>query len=290
LLDRELQPVPVGFAGELHIGGDCLARGYLNRSELTAEKFIPDPFSTDPTARLYKSGDLARYLPDGNIEFIGRIDDQVKIRGFRIEPAEIEATLERHPAVRRAVVLTREDTAEEDSTEIGTVPATELSAGKRLVAYLVVDPEQTLEPAHLRDYLKEKLPAYMIPESFVLLDALPLTPHGKVDRRSLPPPPRLGPEATKDFVAPRTAAETALAEIWAEVLDLKQVGIHDNFFDLGGHSLKAMQIVSRIRQTFFVEIPLRSLFHTPTIAEIADLIQGKDADSGKPKKISVLSP
>lgn len=288
LLDRQLQSVPVGVAGELHIGGSCLGRGYLNRPELTAEKFIPDPFSEDPEARLYKTGDLARYLPDGNIEFIGRIDDQVKIRGFRIEPAEIEATLERHPAVRKVVVLTREDRAEEDSTEVGTGPSTELSPGKRLLAYLVMDPEQTLEPAHLRDYLKEKLPAYMIPESFVLLDALPLTPHGKVDRRSLPAPPKFGSEPIKDFVAPRTVAETALAEIWAEVLDLKQVGIHDNFLDLGGHSLKAMQIVSRIRQTFFMEIPLRSLFETPTIAEIADLLQRRAAQAGT-QKIPILS-
>jgi amino acid adenylation domain-containing protein len=280
LLDRQLQPVPVGVAGELHIGGGCLARGYLNRPELTAEKFIPDPFSEEPEARLYKTGDLVRYLPDGNIEFIGRIDDQVKIRGFRIEPAEIEATLERHPTVRRAVVLAREDTADDPSTQPGT--------GKRLVAYLAVDPEQALEPAHLRAYLKEKLPSYMIPESFVLLDSLPLTPHGKVDRRSLPAPRQFESEPIKDFVAPRTVAEKALAKIWAEVLVLKQVGIHDNFFDLGGHSIKAMQIVSRIRQTFLVEIPLRSLFETPTIAEIADLLQRRDAEAGT-QKIPLLS-
>ncbi len=208
----------------MHIGGAGVARGYLNRPELTAEKFIPDPFSAEPGARMYKTGDLARYRPDGNIEFLGRADHQVKIRGFRIELGEIEAALGQHPAVREAVVLAREDAPGE----------------KRLVAYVVAG-ARAADDDDLRRFLKEKLPEYMVPAVFVLLDALPLMPNGKIDRRALPAPDRSRPELDKAFVAPRTPTEELLAEIWAQLLDIERVGVHDNFFDLGGHSLLATQ-------------------------------------------------
>jgi amino acid adenylation domain-containing protein len=257
ILNSFLHPVPIGVQGELHIGGAGVARGYLNRPELTAEKFIPDPFSAAPGARLYKTGDLARYRPDGNIEFLGRADHQVKIRGFRIELGEIEAALGQHPAVREAVVLAREDAAGE----------------KRLVSYVVADREPLPTTTDLRNFLKEKLPEYMVPAVFVLLDALPLMPNGKVDRWALPAPDRSRPELDKAFVAPRTPTEELLAEIWAQLLDIERVGIHDNFFDLGGHSLLATQLVSRMREAFQVEIPLRRLFEVPTVAGLAESIE-----------------
>ena len=253
ILNNALRPLPIGVAGHLHIGGVGLARGYLNRPELTAEKFIPDPFSAEPGARMYKTGDLARYLPDGNIEFLGRADHQVKIRGFRIELGEIEAVLGQHPAVREAVVLAREDAPGE----------------KRLVAYVVA--ESTAD--ELRRFLKDKLPDHMVPAVFVLLDTLPLLSNGKIDRRALPAPDRTRPELDKTFVAPRTPTEELLAEIWAQLLDLERVGIHDNFFDLGGHSLLATQAVSRMRDAFQVEIPLRRLFEVPTVAGLAESIE-----------------
>ena len=257
ILNSFLHPVPIGVQGELHIGGAGVARGYLNRPELTAEKFIPDPFSAAPGARLYKTGDLARYRPDGNIEFLGRADHQVKIRGFRIELGEIEAALGQHPAVREAVVLAQEDAAGE----------------KRLVSYVVADREPLPTTTDLRNFLKEKLPEYMVPAVFVLLDALPLMPNGKVDRRALPAPDRSRPDLDKAFVAPRTPTEELLAEIWAQLLDIERVGIHDNFFDLGGHSLLATQLVSRMREAFQVEIPLRRLFEVPTVAGLAESIE-----------------
>ncbi|MGB7498148.1 MAG: amino acid adenylation domain-containing protein, partial [Candidatus Acidiferrum sp.] len=229
------------------------ARGYLNRPELTAEKFIPDPFSSEPGARMYKTGDLARYLPDGNIEFLGRADHQVKIRGFRIELGEIEAALGQHSAVQKAVVLAREYAPGE----------------KRLVAYVVA--ESTAE--ELRRFLKDKLPDHMVPAVFVLLDAFPLLSNGKIDRRALPAPERSRPELDKAFVSPRTPTEELVAEIWAQLLDLERVGVHDNFFDLGGHSLLATQAVSRIREAFQVEIPLRRLFEVPTVAGLAESIE-----------------
>jgi amino acid adenylation domain-containing protein len=258
ILDCNLQPVPVGVPGELYIGGVQVARGYLNRPELTAEKFIPDFFDEEPGARMYKTGDLARYLPDGNIEFLGRIDHQVKVRGFRIEPGEIEAVLGRHPGVRESVVLARED-------EPGD---------RRLVAYVVPKTGEIPIVGGLRRFLAEKLPDYMIPSSFVVLDALPLTPSGKVDRRALPAPDGVRPELEETFAAPLTPIEQALAEIWCSLLKLERVGVHDNFFELGGHSLLATQVISRIRNLFQVEIPLRALFEAPTVAGIAlDLVQ-----------------
>jgi acyl carrier protein len=228
----------------------------LNRPELTAEKFIPNPFSADREDRLYKTGDLARYRFDGNIEFLGRIDHQVKIRGFRIELGEIEAVLGHHPGVRDAVVVARED-----------VPG-----GKRLVAYVVAGSEAGPSSSDLRRFLGEKLPEYMIPSDVVPLEALPLTPSGKVDRRALPAPDRSGREFDEAYVEPRTLLEQELAKIWADLLGLERVGIQDNFFDLGGHSLLATQVISRIRQRFQVELPLRSLFEAPTLAGLATLL------------------
>ena len=241
LLDPYLQPVPVGVPGELHIGGDGLARGYHNRPELTAERFIPNPFSEEPGARIYKTGDLARYLPDGNIEFLGRIDHQVKIRGFRIELGEIEAVLGQHPAVTETVVLAREDK----------------QGNKRLVAYIVRYQGSTISTSELRNFLRQKLPDYMIPSAFVMLDSLPLTPNGKIDRKALPEPDSERPDLEDSYIAPRSPIEKVLAGIWCEVLGLNQVGVHDNFFELGGHSLLATQVISRLRNVFEVEIPLR---------------------------------
>ncbi len=254
ILDQHLQLLPIGVSGELYIGGAGLARGYLNRPDLTEEKFIPNPFSDEPGARLYKTGDLARYLSDGNIEFLGRIDHQVKIRGFRIELGEIEAVLSQHPEVRETVVIAREDQP----------------GNKRLVAY-VVSNQESPTASELRRFLKEKLPDYMVPSAFVMLDALPLTPNGKVDRRALPAPDT-GLSQETSFVPPRTTTEKVIAEIWAEVLGLKLVGIHDNFFELGGHSLLVTQVISRLRSAFEVELPLRCLFEFPTIAGVAEAI------------------
>ena len=248
ILDKHLQPVPIGVAGELYIGGDGLARGYLNRPELTQEKFIPNPFMN--SERLYKTGDLARYLPDGNIQFLGRLDHQVKIRGFRIELGEIEAVLTAHPEVREAVAIACEDQA----------------GNKRLVAYVVSNQEQPTT-SELRNFLKQKLPDYMVPSAFVLLDILALTPNGKVDRRVLPAPDRVR-DSEVGFVAPRTPAEEILAAIWTEVLGLEQVGIHDKFFELGGDSILSIQVIARANQSGLGLTP-KQLFQHQTIAELA---------------------
>ena len=261
LLDQYLQPVPVGVPGELYIGEDGLALGYHNRPELTAEKFIPHPFSAERGARLYRTGDLARYLSDGNIEFLGRVDHQVKIRGFRIELGEIESVLSQHPALREIVVTAREDVSGD--------PSAPLRAGKRLVAYVVPNQHRTPTTPELRSFLKEKLPDYMVPSAFVFLDALPLTPNGKVDRRALPSPEDGRPESEESYVAPRTPTEELLAAIWADVLKVERVGIHDNFFDLGGHSLLVAQLFSRMRGAFKTDLPIRYLFEFPTVAGLA---------------------
>jgi acyl carrier protein len=245
--------VPIGVVGEIYIGGDGVARGYLNRPELTAEKFIYHSFDGEPARRLYRTGDLARYLPDGNIEFLGRIDTQVKIRDYRIELGEIEAVLSQHPAIREAIAMVREDKP----------------GDKRLVGYLVARSEAAFDAAEVTKYLKRKLPEYMIPSALVLLDELPLTANGKVDRGELPAPDQNRPECEKTFIAPRTPVEEILASIWSEVLKVARVGIHDNFFELGGHSLLATQIVSRIRIAFSIEMPLRHMFESPTVAEMA---------------------
>jgi amino acid adenylation domain-containing protein len=259
LLDGRLQPVPIGVTGELHIGGACLARGYLNRPELTAEKFIPNPFSDEPEARLYKSGDLARYLPDGNIEFFGRIDDQLKIRGFRIEPGEIENALAQHAAVELAAVVAREDSP----------------GRRRLVAYVVPRREETFTGGELRSFLKSKLPDYMTPAAFVTLEALPLTPNGKVDRRALPTPLDDHSGRREAFVAPRDTIENALAGIWQDVLGLERVGVHDDFFDLGGHSLLAVQMLDRVERLFGARLSLVSLLPAPTIRRIAEALAAR---------------
>ena len=251
ILDCHLQPLPIGIAGELYIGGVAIARSYINSPELTAEKFIPNPFAKDGS-RLYKTGDRARYLPDGNIEFLGRIDNQVKVRGFRIELGEIETALAAHPQVREAVVIARVDQP----------------GNKRLVAYIV--PKQHLDTSELLCYLKQKLPDYMLPSAFVkLLDALPLTPSGKIERRALPAPlSRETRNISTDLIPPRTATEEVLTAIWSDVLGLEKVGIHDNFFALGGHSLSAMQVIARLRETFKVELPISCLFDYPTVVEL----------------------
>jgi len=271
ILDSHLQPVPIGVPGDLYIGGDGLARGYLNRPDLTKERFIPNPFSDEPGARLYKTGDLARYLPDGNIEFLGRIDGQVKIRGFRIELGEIENVLGQAPGVREAVVLAREDTPGE----------------KRLVAYMVPDRKLSLPTGELRTFLKEKLPEYMVPSAFVVLERLPLTPNGKVDRKALPAPDTSRPDFSGAFVAPRNSVEEVLAGIWTDVLKLECVNVHDNFFDLGGHSLLAIRVISRVRQAFRIEIPLRALFENPTVAGLAESLEAIRWASNQPRRLDV---
>ncbi|MBP5971792.1 amino acid adenylation domain-containing protein [Brasilonema sp. CT11] len=255
-----LKPVPIGTPGELLIGGAGLARGYRNRPELNSEKFIPNPFSDKPGERLYRTGDLARYLPDGKILFIGRIDNQVKIRGFRIELGDIEAALSQHPSVREVVVVATQDNP----------------GDKRLVAYLVKEPStQRLCLRNLRSFLQGKLPKYMIPSVFVLINSLPLTPNGKVDRRSLQAPNQDTPILNDAFVAPRTKVERQLAQIWTQVLSVESVGIHDNFFELGGHSLLLVQMLARVRETFQLELPVLSLFQAPTIAGLAEAIEGR---------------
>jgi len=280
ILDPHLNPVPIGVAGELYIDGDGLARGYLNRPELTAENFIANPFSADSTSRLYKTGDLTRYLPDGNIEFLGRVDNQVKIRGYRIELGEIEAVLAQHPGVREAIVLAREDKAADPSTGLGT--------GKQLAAY-IVPKESAPATSELRAYLKAKLPDYMVPSAFAIRNCLPLTPNGKVDRKALASLAADDFESAPVYIAPRTAAEEIIGRTWAEILGRKRIGIHDNFFDLGGHSLKATQVVSRLRKAFRSEIPLRHMFEFPTIAELANAISGsEDQQTTNPKDIDLL--
>jgi amino acid adenylation domain-containing protein len=257
LLDEYREPVPIGVAGELYIGGDGLARGYLNSAALTAERFIPNPFSHTEGARLYRTGDIARYLANGEVEFLGRSDEQVKVRGYRIELGEIEALLREFREVRDVVVLAREDTP----------------GYKRLVAYVVAEGSSELSASHLRSYMKERVPDYMMPSSFVLLEELPLTPNGKVDRRALPLPEDAEPEQKTDLISPRNPLEEKLALIYASVLGLKTVGVLNNFFDLGGHSLLATQITSRIRETFKVELPLRVLFVNPTVAGLAAAVE-----------------
>jgi amino acid adenylation domain-containing protein len=291
ILDARMQPVPVGLAGELHVGGGGLARCYLRRAGLTAEKFIPDPFSARPGARLYRTGDVARYLGDGSIDFLGRLDEQVKIRGHRIEPGEIEAVLNSHPSIQQVKVVAHAD-----------VPG-----DKRLVAYLVpsqksstdtsarqgVEPQEQpggaflldgnesgarasngLTATELRSYAKERLPEYMLPSAWIVLERMPLTPNGKVDLRALPAPgdqSRLGSE--KCYAAPRTHVEGVLAAIWSEVLGVERVGIHDDFFELGGHSLLATQVIARVRELFQVETPLRLMFESPTVGGFAQSVE-----------------
>jgi amino acid adenylation domain-containing protein len=262
VLDQRQHPVPVGVPGELYVAGVGLARGYHERPDLTAEKFVPDPFSEEPGARMYRTADLVRYLPDGDMDFLGRLDHQVKIRGLRIELGEIESVLGQHPEVREAAVLVREDRP----------------GDKRLTAYVV----GSAGVEDLRAFLRERLPEYMIPAAFLLLDSLPLTSNGKVDRRALPAP-EWQPEA---YVAPRNPVEAVLAAIWSKVLKVDKVGVHDNFFDLGGHSLLMTQVTSRVRRTFRVEVPLRAYFESPTVERLAEVVVAHEAKPGQSDKIA----
>ena len=272
ILDNRLRPVPIGVTGELYIGGDGLARGYLNQPHVTAESFIANPFSPEPAARLYKTGDIVRYLPDGNIEFLGRCDDQIKVRGFRVEPAEIEAALVKHHDVGQAVVMP------EGSTD-----------AQALIAYVVPAGNHRPSASELRRFLRAKLPDYMVPSVFLLLDALPQTAHGKLDRRALPPPDRNQQAWAQSYAAPRTRTEKVLARIWSELLRKDEVGIDEDFFDLGGHSLLAIQLISRIRDAFGLELPLRSIFEASTLAEFAARISSADAKKAA-WKASPISP
>jgi len=284
LLDNHLQPVPIGACGELYIAGR-LARGYLKQPDLTAERFAPNPFSDEPGARLYKTGDLGRYLPDGNIEFLGRLDNQVKIRGFRIELGEIEAALSQHPAVQETVVLAREE-VEKIECEVlmaygeGGNQKSEMqnpkSEARCLVAYVVPNQEPVPTATELRSFLKSKLPNYMAPSAFVFLNALPLTPNGKVDRRALPVPDQSRPELEMAFVPPRDPLEFQLTKIWEEVLGIKPVGVRDNFFDLGGHSLLAVHLFAKIEKLLGKKLPLATLLQAPTVERLAAILSQQD--------------
>jgi hypothetical protein len=272
ILNERLQPVPSGLPGELYIGGAGLARGYLKRPELTAEKFIPHPFSAEPGARLYRTGDLVRSRPDGALEFVGRVDHQVKIRGFRIEPGEIDAVLSQHPAVRQVVVVAREDRPGE----------------RRLVAYVV--PRQELAPTvnELRRFLQAQLPDYMLPSSFVWLDTLPLTPNGKVDRQALPAPGLDRPDTAKAFTAPRDVLELQLTRLWEQILNVKPIGVRDNFFELGGNSLLALRLFTAIDKLLRKKLSLAVLFQAPTVEHLADLLRRQNAS--EPSSLVVVHP
>lgn len=268
VLDAELSPVPIGVAGEWVIGGVGVSRGYLNQPSLTAAAFLRSPFSDTPGARLYRTGDRARYLQDGNIVLMGRLDHQVKLRGFRVELGEIEAVLDQHPAVAQSVVLAREDSPGQ----------------KRLVAYVVQKEGQSASASGLKGFLKEKLPEYMVPAAFLLLAALPMTANGKIDRKALPAPDRAGFDAGGELVPPRTPVEELLAQMWVEVLGVPRVGVFDNFFDLGGHSLLATRVISRIRDAFEIELPLRRIFEAPTIEGLAIAVIEALAERSTPEE------
>jgi amino acid adenylation domain-containing protein len=261
VLDRWSNAVPIGVPGELCLGGVGVAWGYHNRPDLTAEKFVPDPFSVTPGARLYRTGDCAKYMPDGNLELLGRLDQQVKIRGARVEPGEVEARLRQHPLVKSAVVIGREDTP----------------GDQRLVAYVLANSESPSLDTELREFVRDNLPAYMVPAAFVRLDRWPLTPHGKIDRKALPPPAQSA-TAVHQVLAPRNGVESAIALLWTDVLRVTAIGVNQNFFDLGGHSLLAAQLVARILDVFQVDVPMRALFRSPTVAELSEVVQRLGAE------------
>ena len=271
ILDANLQPAPIGVTGELYIGGAGVARGYLNRPELTAERFVQDPFAAEPDARMYKTGDLGRWRADGTIDFLGRNDFQVKIRGFRIELGEIEARLRAHPDVQDAVVIAREDSP----------------GDKRLAAYYIG--EAGLDAGALRAHVSETLPEYMAPAAFMRLDALPLTPNGKVDRKALPAP---GEDAfaSRNYEAPADEIEEALAQIWRELLKVERVGRRDNFFDIGGHSLLAIRLLQRIKQVMEVSIPLSDVFASPRLDLLAErLVEAQLAQFDQRELVKLLA-
>lgn len=272
LLDEHQQPVPPAVPGELYIGGVGVSRGYLNRPALTAEKFIPDPFSLEPGARLYRTGDLARVLPDGNIHFLGRTDQQVKVRGFRIELGEIEVALGAHSEVGEVAVVAREDTSNE----------------KRIVAYIVPHQGSGLQACDLRAHLKSRVPEYMLPSAFVMLDSMPLSETGKIDRASLPAPEQLRPELSRSYVAPRSALEKVLVGTFSDVLRIEPLGVLDSFFELGGHSLVATQAVSRIRQLLGIDLPLRTIFEEPTVDGLAAAIVKRETEPANVERAAEL--
>jgi acyl carrier protein len=286
LLDANQQPVPIGIPGEIYIGGIGVARGYLNRPELTAEKFIADPFRSiqeiregstldNPVFgslfygdRLYRTGDLARYLPDGNLEFMGRVDFQVKIRGFRIELEEIESIINQHVLVQQAAVIARGGKGDE----------------KRLIAYLVPEPGASVSINQLRTYLRQFLPEYMVPASFVILDTLPLNTNGKVDRKALPDINGTRPDLEAAYVPPQTELERVIAAIWQEVLNIEKVGLNDNFFDLGGHSLLLFKVHTRLEEALSRSVSMVDLFRYPTVSALADYLNREPQDRPKLKK------
>ncbi len=269
VLDKQLKPVPIGVPGELYIGGAGLARGYLNRPELTAQRFMTNPFSQENGVRLYKTGDLVRYLNDGNLEFLGRVDNQVKIRGFRIELEEIEALLSQHPGVHQCVVSVWK----------------EQPMNKRLAAYFVPNKKQTPSVTDLRSFLKEKLVEYMVPSTFIMLKALPLTSNGKIDRLSLPAPDQARPELEETFVAPSTKIEQTLATIWQEMLHVEKVGINDNFFELGGHSLLLVQVHSKLQEILNQEVSITDLFKHPTISSLTNYFNQEQSEKNNFEEI-----
>jgi amino acid adenylation domain-containing protein len=265
ILDERRQPVPIGVAGEIYVGGPGLARGYLHRPELTAERFVPHPFTNKPGARLYRTGDRARFLPGRDLEYLGRMDDQIKLRGFRIEPGEIESLLGQHPAVREAVVVVREDKP----------------GDKRLVAYAVTHPPGPA-PGELRRYLQERLPDYMLPSAVVVLDKLPLTSSGKTDRQALPRPDQ--PPTTHEFLVPRTKLERTVAGMWQELLGVKKVGLHDNFFEMGGHSLLLVQLHYRLQAALSRDVPITTLFQYPTVSALTKHLSESPARASRPAR------
>jgi len=270
ILDAWLGPVGVGVAGELYIGGAGVTRGYLRRPALTAERFVPDPFGTESGGRLYRTGDLCRWQAEGTVEFLGRLDNQVKVRGFRIELGEIEAVLDTQPSVRAAVVVVPADPA----------------GDRRLVAYVV--PEGPPPPIHeLRRHLESRVPPYMMPSLFVTLDAFPLTPNGKVDRKALMAPEMARAQVTSAYVGARTPTEKAMAAIWAEVLGVDRVGAEDDFFELGGHSLLAAHVVSYVRERLGARIELHALYDAPTVAELALVVAAGEGGEEEPPLVAL---
>jgi acyl-CoA synthetase (AMP-forming)/AMP-acid ligase II/acyl carrier protein len=252
ILDQRLMPVPIGAPGELYIGGDCLARGYLNQPELTAEKFIADPFSSEPARKLYKTGDLVRYLPGGEIVFMGRLDNQVKLRGFRIELGEIENAIRQYHGIQQVFIMVRDDRP----------------GDKRLVAYIIPASGTILEVDKLRSFLREKIPAHLIPSAFVMIDTFPLTVNGKIDWKALPAPDQ-GTLGDRELVAPRNTAEQILCQIWMSVLGRDRLSVEDNFFDIGGNSLLAIQVMARIRKEFEIVVPVTKIFEYPSLSDLA---------------------
>jgi acyl-CoA synthetase (AMP-forming)/AMP-acid ligase II len=269
---------PVGVVGELCIGGVGLARGYVGKAELTAEKFIPDPYAEKPGERIYRTGDLARYLAGGEIEYIGRKDEQVKVRGYRIELGEIESILRQHAGMIDCAVIARTlETVTASSThgEGAGAGVGEGAGEKQIVAYLVTAQEHEPSISALRTYLRERLPEYMLPASWLYLQELPLTPSGKLDRRSLPAPDEHRPELSESYVPARTATEVMLADIWAQVLKVERVGVNDNFFELGGHSLLATLVISRVREVLHIDLAIPTIFESPTLVAFAEVVEAK---------------